>query len=412
MFTSTSTTRIARIPALCALVSTLSAAFSAQAQEAELNQSQEPQAASYTSSYGTPGASVRWNYRKIPVCWEERLRGHRYEADLVREAVAKTWERYANIEFVGWEECYGNSEGIRISFGFGQAPHVKALGRRLDGMRDGMVLSFDDQAGVGTCRGTFEQCLSASAVHQFGQALGFSHEGPSGYGPRRECLDDVPRADAGRYGGGYFISPYERDSVMNYCSYNWNNFSLYSETDRIAAQTLYPTYPVDIQVEGRRGRVELKPGHERLGYWHADRGGAVDSDWDFGDSLTVMSFDPTTLGDVSELELVVNNNGQTPMPPGNDPDWIFVGYWDVDRGGGRDSRGNWGRWNMGLFIKLRDHAWQNSLNEIKLVASNRSRPGRDRYFRLDGYWDVARRGSRGSDGSRGKWMMSLMTNWN
>lgn len=413
MFTSKSTSRFSRVSAICALASTLSVAASAQAQDSSLDRSEEVQAASYTSNYATPGASVRWNYRKIPVCWENWIRGRGYERDLVRQALAKTWESYANIEFVGWNECSSYDEGIRIQVSFDQQPHVKALGRRINGVRNGMVLNFDDDAGLRTCRGTYEECISAAAVHQFGQALGFSHEEPSGWGPRYECLDDVPYRDAGRYGGGYFIPSYQRDSVMNYCSRNWNNFRLVSETDRIAAQTLYPTYPVDIQVQPRRGgRVELKPGHERLGHWHADRGGAVDSDWDFGPSLTVMSFDPTTVGDVADLSLVVNNNGQTPVPPGYDPDWIFVGYWDVDRGGGYDSAGDWGRWNMGLFIKLRQYDWEHSLEGIKLVASNRSRPARSRDFALSGYWDVARRGSEGTDGSRGKWMMSMLTRWN
>lgn len=415
MSTSKSNLSTSRIFGLCALATTMGLTASANAQvrdTQERHEGSQMQASHYSPYTRTPGGDVRWTYRQIPVCWEHWIHGRGYERDLVREALARTWEDYADIEFVGWQECYPGEEGIRIAVTFDEKPHVKALGRNIDGVVGGMVLNFDDDAGLELCRGTYEECISAAAVHQFGQALGFSHQEPRGYGPRRDCLDDVPARDAGRYGGGYFIDPYERDSIMNYCSRNWNNFSLRSEADRIAAQQLYPTYPLDIQVQNRRrGQVALKNGHQRLGHWYADRGGAMDSDWDRGYDEIVMSFDPTTIGDVAELTLVVNDDGQSPLPPYNDPDWIFLGFWDVDRGGARDTSGNWGHWNMGMFIKLRQHDWEHSLDEVKLTASNRRRPAYDRNYVLDGFWDVSRRGSEGTDGRRGKFMMGLHTSW-
>ncbi len=83
-----------------------------------------------------------------PVCWENLNEADITEASWVKEAIETSWEENAAINFTGWCPCevmqsYNNS-GIRIliSSNTDERPHTKGLGKSLQGVRNGMVLTL------------------------------------------------------------------------------------------------------------------------------------------------------------------------------------------------------------------------------------------------------------------------------
>ncbi len=96
-----------------------------------------------------------------------------------------------------------------------------------------MVLNFTFENWGRECRQTREDCVRAIAVHEFGHAIGFTHEQnrPDSPGECRE-LSQGPDPDT-------LLTPYDPDSVMNYCNKKWNNDGFLSEADIDAVQTLY-----------------------------------------------------------------------------------------------------------------------------------------------------------------------------
>lgn len=387
-----------------------SASTSAHAQFVDSSHPENAESEENTSAKGIADTATRWTYRQVPVCWENPRRGEHRQRNLVQQAIADTWEHYADIEFVGWDTCEPESEGIRIYVADAH-PHVKGLGNRIAGVPQGMVLNFDFESWGESCLSDKDFCIRSIAVHEFGHALGLAHEQARLDTPQ-DCLDDVRGINSGSTSGDLYIGPWDLDSIMNYCNPKWNNHGILSKTDEIAARTLYPSHPIKLLAQARRRRsTPMDEGYYSIGDWHADQGGVVDSNWNWGRSKATLVIDPLTLADVAEIYTTVNDNGQTPMPPDDDSDWTFVGYWDVDHGGGQDSFGNWGHWNMGMFIRLRQHPWDYSLRQIKLVASNDPWAAYEIGYSREGHWDVSRRGSNGTDGSQGKWMMTMLTRW-
>jgi len=187
----------------------------------------------YEFPFGSVERKARWETSEIPVCWEgpSPLAEGAFRAQ-VRQAVEETWERNSKLRFRGWGRCTAGELGIHIRVA-DENPHVKTLGRYLDGRPDGMVLNFTFKNFSPACQTQVEFCNKAIAVHEFGHAIGFAHEQNRPDAPA-EC-----RAESQGTTGDWNVTEYDAYSVMNYCNPSWNGDGKLSPRDITTVQTLY-----------------------------------------------------------------------------------------------------------------------------------------------------------------------------
>lgn len=151
-----------------------------------------------------------WPSPVIPVCWEEAAYNYPQYQQWVEEAAKGSWEAVSLVEFINWDECTPDSDGVRINISPAKyLSFVYGKGYRIDGKKDGVVISSKWQLSINP-----EAFIKYSGVHEFGHVLGFSHEHNRKDTPAYcNLLFAAQGADGDLVTGEW--DPY---SVMNYCS--------------------------------------------------------------------------------------------------------------------------------------------------------------------------------------------------
>lgn len=144
-------------------------------------------------------ANNLWPSNFISVCFD--FDGFDDKKTWVREKLTgpTSWSAHAQITFVGWFRCAPSDRGIRIRNGTGSVAYSL-------GPVDGTVildLKMDIPERIR---------LEWEAMHEFGHALGFSHE-QNRYDAPAAC-----QALAQGQNGDTIYGPYDPDSIMNYCA--------------------------------------------------------------------------------------------------------------------------------------------------------------------------------------------------
>jgi hypothetical protein len=182
---------------------------------------------------GTMIRTAKWTHMPIAVCWENQQATSQHFLDLTRLAVHQTWEASSAVRFVSWGRCISpNAAGIHITISDEQ-PHTDSVGRYLDMRPHGMTLNFTFKNWRQNCQQQLDFCASAIVAHEFGHALGFTHEQRAPNAPA-ECSSEPNDIE-----GDYLVTRYDFSSIMSLCNPKWNGNGKLSELDVQSVRTIY-----------------------------------------------------------------------------------------------------------------------------------------------------------------------------
>jgi len=195
--------------------------------------------------YAYIASQTVWPTNNIKVCWDNPSDNFKWAMETVKTAVSETWEAHSGVRFTGWGLCAEKNAGIRITVidSATLTPRTRGLGKQME-LRGtnrefsagGMYLNFtfknwsknfcDNETNRKTC-------VRSLAIHEFGHALGFSHE-HNRFDKLESCTEPPQGGD-----GDTVVGPYDKDSVMNYCKAIYVSNLKLSELDIAGVQAFY-----------------------------------------------------------------------------------------------------------------------------------------------------------------------------